>query len=368
MTSTQQKANDEKWMKLALKEAAKGVGRTSPNPVVGALVVKAGRVVGRGYHRKAGTAHAEVVALKEAGKKARGACLYTTLEPCNHHGKTPPCTDAILEAGIQRVVFASNDPNPLVNGRGVRRLRRLGLDVVAGVLEASADALNRPFFKVVQTGLPWVTLKAAVTLDGKLATASGDSQWVSGEASRRMVHALRNQVDAVLVGRGTAQLDNPLLTARLPGKNRNPLRVVVDSHLSLPKTLQLFSTSQMAPTLVATLENTNRKKAAGLQAQGVDTQFFPEKEGRVDLEHLLRHLAQRGVSHLLVEGGAALFASLLTAELVDSLLLFVAPKIIGNSGLSWVGELGVGSMQEAMGVTRMEALPCGQDVLLKIDF
>ena len=224
----------ETWMREALAEARLAVGRTHPNPAVGAVVVRGGAIVGRGHTAPAGGPHAEVRAIADAGADARGADLFTTLEPCDHFGRTPPCTEAILAAGIARVFASSADPNPLVDGRGVRRLRELGMPVWTGVLSAESDALNRPFFKAMRVGLPWVTLKAAVSLDGKLATASGDSRWVTGEAARGEVHRLRNIVDAVLVGAGTVRADDPSLTTRLPeGGGRDPLRVVLDSALRL---------------------------------------------------------------------------------------------------------------------------------------
>src|SRR5215472_3397478 len=245
----------ETWMREALAEARRAIGRTHPNPAVGAVVVRDSQIVGRGHTAPAGGPHAEVRAIADAGAGARGGDLFTTLEPCDHYGRTPPCTEAILGAGIARVFAGSADPNPLVDGRGVERLRGLGLPVWTGVLEVEADALNRPFFKAMRSGLPWVTLKAAVSLDGKLATASGDSRWVTGELARAEVHRLRNVVDAVLVGAGTVQADDPSLTTRLPeGGGRDPLRVVVASSAHLSPQKQLFHVASSAPTVVAHVE------------------------------------------------------------------------------------------------------------------
>jgi diaminohydroxyphosphoribosylaminopyrimidine deaminase/5-amino-6-(5-phosphoribosylamino)uracil reductase len=225
-------------MRLALREARRGLGRTSPNPAVGALLVKGGRIVGRGHHVQAGAPHAEVMAIRDAAARARGADLYTTLEPCDHVGRTPPCSLAILEAGVRRVFSGSADPNPRVNGRGIRRLRRAGVEVETGVLREDCDALNEPWFRFITTGRPHVTLKVAATLDGRIATASGDSRWVTGPEARAHVHRLRDAVDAVLVGAGTARADDPRLTARLPGgRGCDPIRVVLDSRLELPMTL-----------------------------------------------------------------------------------------------------------------------------------
>ena len=356
----------EYFMRLALTEAAKGLGRTRPNPVVGAVLVKGGRIVGRGYHRKAGTAHAEVVAIESAGAKARGADLYTTLEPCNHFGRTPPCTQAILEAGIRRVVCGSSDPNPLVNGKGVARLRREGIEVLTDVLREEADRLNRPFFKHVLTGLPWVTVKVASTLDGRIATRTGDSRWVTGEAAREKVHRLRDQVDAILVGAGTARADDPKLTTRLANAGgRDALRVVVDSRLSLPKTLQLFTQRSPAQTVVATLEDPDTRKARALGGLGVEVWQLPSRGGRVDLRALLGRLGEQGLTHVLAEGGAGLYSALLSERLCDELWLFLAAKLAGGDGLAWTGALGVTRMSDAVALRELSVEPVGPDVLLR---
>ncbi|MBU8899154.1 bifunctional diaminohydroxyphosphoribosylaminopyrimidine deaminase/5-amino-6-(5-phosphoribosylamino)uracil reductase RibD [Corallococcus sp. H22C18031201] len=356
----------EFFMRIALEEASKGLGRTSPNPVVGAVLVKGGRIIARGYHKKAGTAHAEVVALEAAGTKARGADLYTTLEPCDHYGRTPPCSLAILEAGVRRVFCGSADPNPLVSGKGVARLRRGGVKVVTGVLQDEADALNRPFFHVLKTGLPWVTLKAAVTLDGKLATATGDSRWVTGEAARAWVHQLRDRVDAILVGANTVRLDDPKLTTRLPGGGgKDAVRVVVDSRLRLSANATVFTQRSSARTVVATLEDPEGRKARKLAALGVDVWQVRAKKERVDLTALLRRMAKAGMSHVLVEGGSELYASLLRERRANALALFLAPKLIGASGLSWAGDLGVQAMSQALKVKSLTLEHIGEDVLLQ---
>ncbi|HSP80772.1 MAG TPA: bifunctional diaminohydroxyphosphoribosylaminopyrimidine deaminase/5-amino-6-(5-phosphoribosylamino)uracil reductase RibD [Myxococcaceae bacterium] len=357
----------EFFMRLALEEAAKGLGRTSPNPVVGAVLVKGGRIIARGHHRRAGTAHAEVVALEAAGARARGADLYTTLEPCDHYGRTPPCSQAILDAGVRRVITASADPNPQVNGKGVARLRRAGVQVLTGVLQAEADKLNRPFFKAMRTGLPYVTLKAAVTLDGKLATATGDSRWVTGEEARAWVHRLRDQVDVILVGTNTVRLDDPQLTTRLPGGGgKDPVRVVVDSHLRLSPKLTVFTQRSPARTVVATVEEPAGRKAKRLLATGAEVWQFPaRKDGRVELEALLRRLAREGLNHVLVEGGAEMYGSFLREELADELALFVAPKLIGGEGLSWTGSLGVKQMARALEVRPLAFEQVGEDLLIR---
>ncbi len=356
----------EFFMRIALEEAAKGLGRTSPNPVVGAVLVKSGRIIARGYHKKAGTAHAEVVALEAAGSKAKGADLYTTLEPCDHYGRTPPCSLAILEAGVRRVICASADPNPQVSGKGVARLRRAGVKVLTGVLKEEADTLNRPFFKVMRTKLPWVTLKAAVTLDGKLATATGDSRWVTGEPARAWVHRLRDAVDVILVGANTVRIDDPKLTTRLPGGGgKDALRVVVDSHLRLSPSYTIFTQRSPARTVIATLEDPEGRKARPFLAQGVEVWQVRQKAGLVDLKALLRRIAKNGLNHVLVEGGADMYGSFLRGHLADALALFLAPKLIGSPGLSWAGDLGVKEMAQAVSVSDLTFERHGEDVLLQ---
>jgi len=355
----------KKWMRLALVEAAKGLGRTSPNPVVGAVVVKNGKAVAKGFHAQAGGPHAEVEALQQAGSLARGADLYTSLEPCAHHGKTPPCTQAIIEAGIARVIFASVDPNPLVNGKGARRLKKAGLDVWPGVLKAEADALNRPFFKWAKTGLPFVSLKVASSLDGFLATATGDSKWITGPASRQWVHTLRDRVDAIVVGVGTVLADNPRLTARPKGqKGRNPLRVVLDTKLRSPVEANVFKSQKQAPTVLATSRE-GHTKAAWLKEGGVELWPLPLKRGRISLKALLGRLGDRGCTHLLVEGGAEVFGAFLKEGLVDEVLLFLAPKLIGRGGISWSGDLQLQKITQALPLPISQVERTGEELLIR---
>lgn len=355
-------------MRLALAEALRAQGRTSPNPIVGAVLVKHGRVVAKGHHRRAGAPHAEAEVLRVAGEKARGADLYTSLEPCDHFGRTPPCTQAILESGVRRVFYASSDPNPLVMGKGVRRLRRAGLEVHGGVLGAEADALNRPFFKYIRTGLPFVTLKVASTLDGKLATASGDSRWVTGAAARERVHRLRDRVDAIVVGAGTVDQDDPQLTTRLPeGGGRDPLRLVVDSGGRTSPAKKLFRLGSSARTVLALSNRAPRAREAAYRDAGAEVWRFPAGARGVRLKPLLRRLATEGCNHVLVEGGAQLFASFLRERLADELWLFLAPKLVGASGLSWVGELEIARMAGAQGVTLVSAEAVGSDLLIVAD-
>lgn len=360
--------SDAAFMSLALAEAIKGLGRTHPNPAVGAVLVKQGRVVATGFHARPGTAHAEAAALAKAGRVARGATLYTTLEPCDHHGRTPPCSQAILEAGVRRVVFASSDPNPLVNGKGVRRLRRAGVEVTAHVLRDAADELNQPFLKAMRTGLPWVTAKAAITLDGKLATGTGASRWISSEASRQVAHGLRNVVDAVLVGASTVIADDPRLTTRLPRqKTRNPVRVVLDPALRTSPRSAIYDTRE-ARTIVATLVPEGSRRQLPFLERGVELWTLSGERGHIFLEPFLRRLRAEGLLHLLVEGGAGVHGSFLSAGLVDELVLFVAPKLFGHDGLTWSGALGVADAAKAPRFEQLAAASVGTDLLVTARF
>jgi diaminohydroxyphosphoribosylaminopyrimidine deaminase / 5-amino-6-(5-phosphoribosylamino)uracil reductase len=350
----------EFFMRLALREAARGLGRTSPNPAVGAVLVKNGRVIARGHHSRAGGPHAEVVALRAAGARARGADLYTTLEPCDHQGRTPPCSMAILAAGVRRIFVGSRDPNPLVNGKGVARLEREGIEVVGGVLTDECDRLNAHWFTFMKEKRPYVTLKAAVTLDGKIATRTGDARWVTGEAARVWVHRLRDRVDAVLVGAGTARADDPELTTRLPrGRGRDPVRVVLDTDLRLPAGLKLLHPRSAAPTIVAHASERTRRVGPGVE-------LLRCRRGKagVDLRDLLALLAARGITHLLVEGGATVHGRFLAEGLVDRVAVFVAPKIAGADGISLVAANGPARMADALRLEEVQVERVGEDVLV----
>jgi diaminohydroxyphosphoribosylaminopyrimidine deaminase/5-amino-6-(5-phosphoribosylamino)uracil reductase len=350
---------DERFMAAALAEARKGVGLTSPNPAVGAVLVRAGRIVGRGFHRHAGSPHAEVVAIGQAGKRARGATLYTTLEPCNHHGRTPPCCDAILAAGVRRVVVASDDPNPAVLGGGVRRLRKNGVKVERGVLREEADALNRAWFFCVTEGRPYVTLKVAISADGKLAAADGGSRWISSPQSRRKAHALRAEADAILVGATTVSRDDPRLTARIKGA-RSPLRVVLDGKgRTSPKARAL-----RPPALLLTARN------LAARYRGIEVAQLPGKRGKpneIDLRRALQLLARRGVVNLLVEGGASVLTQFLELGLWNRLVIFVSPKILGASAKGWfLADLGH-SMRQARDLGAFRVRASGPDALLIVE-
>ncbi|WP_245994552.1 bifunctional diaminohydroxyphosphoribosylaminopyrimidine deaminase/5-amino-6-(5-phosphoribosylamino)uracil reductase RibD [Desulfosoma caldarium] len=359
---------DEHFMRRAIRLALKGRGHTSPNPIVGAVVVRDGRIVGEGFHQQLGGPHAEVHALRRAGTSAQGATLYVTLEPCNHHGRTPPCTEAVLHAGITRVVIGMADPNPRVTGGGADRLRQAGLSVTVGVLEKECRALNQPFIKWVTTGRPHVTLKCAATLDGRTATRTGDSRWVSGEDSRRLVHKLRATLDAVLVGIGTALTDDPLLTARLSRAKtfRQPLRVVLDTQARLPLASQLVQTAQHSPVLLACGESAPKPVRERLEAQGVQVVVLPSQEsGGVDLQVLLEELGRRSITSVLVEGGARIHGAFLDHGLADDFYLFFAPKILGDaSGVPmFQGQCRL-ALREAVPLYACQSRRVGQDILI----
>jgi diaminohydroxyphosphoribosylaminopyrimidine deaminase/5-amino-6-(5-phosphoribosylamino)uracil reductase len=360
-------ASDIGYMQRALAVAEGGIGFVSPNPVVGCVIVKDGRIVGEGYHERYGGPHAEANALRVAGSAARGATLYVTLEPCCHTGKTPPCVDAVLQAGVGRVVMAVRDPNPKVAGGGLARLRAAGIDVTLGICEAEARRLNETFLHYIQTQRPFVTLKCAVTLDGKIATRTGASRWITGRAAREHVHRMRHAADGLLVGAGTALQDDPLLTTRLPdGGGVNPLRIVVDSLLRLSPLSQLAMVRPDRRTLVATSERAPVDKQRQLEHQGVEILRLPSyADGRVDIEALLTVLGARGIADLLVEGGATLSATLLQRRLADKIVMFIAPKIIGGDGINVVAAFGVDTMADALQLYGMTSQSVGEDVMLE---
>ena len=316
-------------MASALALAERGLYTTTPNPRVGCVIVKGGVVVGSGWHEAAGQPHAEVNALREAGKKARGATLYVTLEPCSHQGRTPPCADAVIEAGIARVVAAMQDPNPSVAGAGYARLRDKGIEVVQGLMEEQARELKIGFVTRMAKGRPWVRMKVAATLDGRTALANGRSQWITGEASRRDGHHFRARACAVLTGIGTVMDDDPELNVRYVETSRQPLKVLVDSGLEVPEGARILAHGSV---LVAAARE-DKAKADALRARGVEVVVLPNAHGKVDLPELLRELGRRGINELHVEAGAKLNGSLLREGCVDELLVYLAPSVIGNAGL-----------------------------------
>ena len=358
---------DKRYMTMAISLAGMAEGRTSPNPLVGAVLVNGGRIVGKGYHKRSGLPHAEVNAIKSAGAKAKGSTLYVTLEPCDHHGRTPPCTDAIIKSGIKRVVIAMKDPNPLNDGRGIRKLNKHGIKTEVGVLKGEAAAINRPFIKFITKRLPLVRVKMAESMDGKIATKSGDSKWITGERSRLYVHRLRSKVDAVMVGIGTVLKDDPLLLSRIPG-SKQPIRVVVDSSLSASVASKIFRSADAHSVVIATTKKADFKKAERLAARGISILFCKIKDGGVDLRDLLKKLSWLGITDLLVEGGGELVASLVENKLVDQFLFFIAPMIIGGrSAKTAVEGRGVNRIREALRLKNLSMRLFDGDILIEAE-
>jgi len=356
-----------RFMKRCLLLAKRGEGNVHPNPMVGCVIVQGDKVVGEGYHEKFGGPHAEIIALKNAGKKAKGATMVVSLEPCVHFGKTPPCTDAVIRAGIARVVIASRDPNPLVGGKGIRRLRKAGVQVKIGVLQSNTQALNEKFFKYMRTGLPYVGIKLAQTLDGKIADGAGTSKWISSKAARTVVHRLRHEYDAVLVGAKTVLSDNPELRVRLI-RGRDPVRVVVDGRLSLPTTRAIFNTAA-APTWLFTSSRAagaKKEKIRKLVSQGVRILSVPS-EHRLNARAILRTLAAEGVSSLLIEGGADTIDGFINQSLADKLYLFVSPKILGG-GLNGFTFTTPRLLRTSIHCTTPTVQTIGEDLLLELLF
>ena len=350
-------------MHRALVLARRGSGKTSPNPAVGCVIVHDGRIVGEGWHKKAGTPHAEIHALQAAGALARGADLYVTLEPCSHFGKTPPCVEAIVKAGVGRVFVGMIDPNPLVAGSGVAQLRGADIAVETGLLEQECRALNEPFIKHVTTGLPFVTLKSALTLDGKTATPDGDSRWITSAASRRLVHTLRSQADAVMTGSGTLLADDPQLTVRMV-RGRSPLRIVVDSSLQTPVDSALMSEAASIPVIIAAA-GSHPAKAARLAARGAEVLLCGGANGQVDLAALLKILGSRGIQSILLEGGERLCGEMLRQGLIDRFLFFFAPKIVGGTGKGLFAGAGAALMSQALPLAIRRVSRVGDDILVE---
>ncbi len=344
-----QRRNDEHWMGIALDLAILGQGSVEPNPMVGCVIVRDNRLIGRGYHRAFGEPHAETEALRDCQESPDGATAYVSLEPCCHSGKTPPCTDALIQAGIRRVVAAMADPFCKVDGQGISKLRNAGIEVSVGTLESRARYLNAPFVKRIATGFPWVIAKWAMTLDGKIGTRSGDSRWISGEESRRLVHEIRGRVDGIVVGSGTALADDPLLTARPAGiRKRVATRIVFDSKLVLPPDSQLVRTAKDIPVLIATSASAPQDRKRLLRDNGCEVFESTEQRHAARIRELFRLLAERGMTNLLVEGGGRLLGLLFEEELVDEVHVFVAPVIAGgDGGIFPVGGAGVDAIASA---------------------
>ncbi|MEE9204867.1 MAG: bifunctional diaminohydroxyphosphoribosylaminopyrimidine deaminase/5-amino-6-(5-phosphoribosylamino)uracil reductase RibD [Nitrospirales bacterium] len=365
--------SDTEYMARALRLAAKGRGLTSPNPMVGAVIVQGSRVVGEGYHRRAGGPHAEVVALRSAGTRAHGATLYVNLEPCCHtHKRTPPCVPAIKSGGLRRVVISMRDPNPQVNGRGIRSLRNTGIDVAVGCLRNKAERLNETYCYRMRTGRPFVVLKAAMTLDGKIATAGGASQWITGQAARQHVHRVRSQMDAIMVGIETVLRDDPQLTVRLPVQSSNrpglrqPMRVILDSRLRLPLTARVLGQAGQASIVVATTAKAPRHRVERLRSLGVTVLVLPAQNGRVSLGACLARLGRMGINSLLIEGGSELNATALRLSLVNRVMLYVAPRLLGgNDAKGLIGGRSPRSLAGAVPLADIRVQRFGDDLFIE---
>ena len=359
---------DIEYMRRAMELAERGVGFTNPNPMVGAVIVKGGKVIGEGWHERCGEWHAERNAFRNCTVPAEGATMYVTLEPCCHYGKTPPCTEAIIEHGIARVVVGMEDPNPLVAGKGIALLREAGIEVVCGVEEEALREQNRVFLKYISTKLPWVAMKTAMTLDGKIATRTGDSKWITGAEARAYVHELRHRFMAILVGIGTAVADDPLLNCRIEGRGvRQPIRVVVDSNARLSLDSQLVKTAGEYRTIVAHTRFAPEERVKALREAGVEMLLCKEKEGLVDVRNLLELLGQSGIDSILLEGGGSLNYTFLAEGLADELYAFIAPKIVGGMNAKTPVEgAGMEKMADAINLELENVLNIGHDVLLKL--
>lgn len=367
-------SRDLELMALTLRLAAKGRGQTSPNPMVGAIVVSRGEIVGQGSHRKAGGPHAEVIALSQAGSRAKGGTLYVTLEPCSHLKKrTPPCVPLVITSGVSRVVVAMVDPNPRVKGRGIAKLKRAGIRVDVGCRDAEAVQLNEAYIYWVKTGRPFTILKTGMTLDGQIATARGESQWITDKAARWQAHRLRADVDAILVGIGTVLRDNPQLTARVADDTlrlapRQPLRVVVDSRLRIPLQAAVLQQQQDAHTVIATTSAAPLRKIDLLKGRGIDVLVLPKAGGHVSVQALWTSLGQLGITSLLVEGGSDLNAAVLRAGLSQRLICFVAPLLLGGQDAKGLfGGLSPRRLRDAVPIKNLRMEMVGRDMLIRAD-
>ncbi len=348
---------DARMMRRAIALAARARGKTTPNPMVGCVIVRGGRVIAEGFHKKAGSDHAEAAALRQIKGKAKGATVYVTLEPCNHTGRTGPCVEALLAAGVKRVVVGMHDPNPHVLGGGLARLRHAGVSVTVGVCQEECRTLNEDWIHYISTGWPFVTLKAAITLDGRLAARGGDSKWVTGDLARLEVHKLRDRSDAILVGAGTVAADDPQLTTRLPGRRgRDPLRIVLDGRLTT------YASARVLPALMISAPNAPARQ--DLVDRGAEIVTVDGKDGRVDLTSMLRMLGKRGIVNLLVEGGGDIHGQLLAAGLANRMVIFVAPKLIGAGGVPLLAVEGPDKMDQAWQLHAVTTERLGDDIMI----
>ncbi len=353
-------ADDHSFMAHALQLARRGINTSHPNPRVGCVLVKQGQIIAEGWHEKAGQAHAEVMALQHAGNKAKGAKAYVTLEPCSHYGRTPPCADALIKSGISEVIIAMQDPNPLVAGQGIEKLRQFGIKVNSGLLQQQAIELNRGFVSRMECGRPWVTVKLGASVDGRTAMKSGESQWITGPQARADVQKLRAASSAVLTGSGTVLADDPSLTVRLQGISRQPLRVVMDSHLSIPDSAKIFRDN--FPLLIATAVAEDDAQYQELKSRDIDIRSFPGREGRVDALSLLHCLADDySCNEILVEAGSVVCGSMLANKLVDEIVLYLAPVVMGSAARGLFDLPGLDTMAQRIHMSVKDVRAVGQD-------
>lgn len=355
---------DIKFMKEALLLASKSEGLTSPNPLVGAVIVKGNKIIGRGYHKRAGSKHAEILAIESAGRRAKGATLYINLEPCVHYGRTPPCAPEVIKAGIKRTVVAMQDPNPLVNGKGIDKLKKEGVKVQTGILEEKAKSMNEAYIKYITQKMPFVMLKWAMSVDGKIATYTGDSKWISCETSRDLTHKLRGKIDAVLIGIGTLLKDNPQLTTHGKGV-KEPKRIIVDEKGKIPLDCKLLKT-EGGQVIIATTNKISKEKTEGLKKRGVETIVVKTKNNLVDLKELMKELAKREITSVLVEGGGEITASFLKEKLADKFMAFISPIIIGGKdAISPVEGKGIEGIVNAARIYKFSTKKIGEDIVIE---
>ncbi|MGL5327970.1 MAG: bifunctional diaminohydroxyphosphoribosylaminopyrimidine deaminase/5-amino-6-(5-phosphoribosylamino)uracil reductase RibD [Peptostreptococcaceae bacterium] len=355
---------DEYYMKIALELSKKGKGYVNPNPLVGAVIVKDNKVIAKGYHEKYGQEHAEIKAFKDTKEDISRATMYVTLEPCSHYGKTSPCVDKIIKNKLSRVVIGMLDPNPLVAGRGIKKLKEAGIEVSVGVLEEECKKLNEVFIKYISTKKPFVVLKCGMSLDGKIATSSNESKYITSEESRKDVHNLRHELSAIMVGVNTVILDDPELTCRIPSR-KNPIRIIIDSNLRIPKNSKVLKDLEFIKTIIATPENSSIEKEEYLKNIGAIVLKVKEKNNKVDLNDLMKKLGDLNIDSILLEGGATLNYSALEANIVDKILIYIAPKIIGGEkSKTPIGGSGIEKLKDAFKIKDMKASVIGEDILL----
>lgn len=358
---------DAFYMKQALELAGKGIGFVNPNPLVGALIVKDGRVIGRGWHEYYGGPHAEINAIKDVKGNTENATIYVSLEPCSHYGKTPPCSLEIIRSNFSRVVIGCIDPNPLVTGQGIELIRNAGIEVEIGIMEKEVKELNEVFFKFISTRMPFVVMKIAMSLDGKIATKTGDSKWISGEKSRKKVHELRNQYSGIMLGINTVIKDDPLLNVRtINGNIKNPIRIVVDSKARISLEAKIINSPEIAPTIIAVTNKAPDEKLNHLEEKGVRVIVCPEKNTRVNLRFLMQELAKQNIDSILLEGGGTMNSEAIHQGIVDKVIVFIAPKIIGGAeAITPVEGMGVSCLVNAVKLENLKTIQSGQDIMVE---